>query len=71
MIENKDATKDERDVEAVGIIIIECLEPSTFLRKGVSLVSSWGSDVSNFVESTKSQSATEMLKVWIPYVKSN
>ncbi|QQK48371.1 Tyrosine-protein kinase, active site [Penicillium digitatum] len=27
MIENNDATKDERDVEAVGMIIIECLEP--------------------------------------------
>ncbi|KAG0161669.1 hypothetical protein PDIDSM_5302 [Penicillium digitatum] len=37
MIENNDATKDERDVEAVGMIIIECLEPSTFLRKGANL----------------------------------
>ncbi|KAJ5493675.1 hypothetical protein N7463_009762 [Penicillium fimorum] len=64
MLENKGISESQRDIEAVGGIIIECLEPSTFLRKGGSLISNdWGSDILNFVESTKSQSATKILKV--------
>lgn len=70
MLENKGISESQRDIEAVGGIIIECLEPSTFLRKGGSLISNdWGSDILNFVESTKSQSATKILKVQISNVR--
>jgi hypothetical protein len=41
------------DVQALGQIILECLEPSTFLKEGKSLLKDWHSHVSNFVESTK------------------
>lgn len=66
MLKNKEITERNPDVDALGMILIECLEPSTFLRKGASLTSDWGSGVPEFVELTKSQSAAMLLKVFFP-----
>lgn len=63
MLDNRDRTDSQGDVKAVGQIVLECLEPSTFLRKGISLVNTWPSQASDFVESTKSDSAKRVLKV--------
>lgn len=62
MLNNKDTRKAQDDIKAVGQIVLECLEPSTFLRGG-SLSKAWNSQVSNFMESTKSDSAQKLLKV--------
>ena len=67
MLANRDIRESQEDVKAVGQIILECLEPSTFLRKGSSLSNAWPTHVSDFVESTKSDSAQKLLKVWFPY----
>ena len=53
MLENRDTRDSQEDVQALGQIILECLEPSTFLKEGKSLLKDWHSHVSNFVESTK------------------
>jgi hypothetical protein len=67
MLSNRDLKDSQRDVEAVGHMVLECLEPSTFLRKGNSLVAkTWPSDVLDFVEATKTKSATEILQVRMP-----
>lgn len=64
MLENRDTRDSQEDVQALGQIIVECLEPSTFLKEGKSLLKDWHSHVSNFVESTKSDSAKKLMKVW-------
>ena len=54
----------QEDLKYVGKIILECLEPATFLKKESSLKSkSWESDVVGFVESTKCKSAQFLLQV--------
>lgn len=65
MIQNRHVREAQVDIQCVGRMIIECLEPSTFLRMGDSLTSDWVSDVAEFVECTKTQSATQLLKVRI------
>lgn len=62
MLNNKDTREAQDDIKAVGQIILECLEPSTFLRGG-SLSNSWNSQVSSFMELTKSDSVQKLLKV--------
>jgi len=39
MLQNNDIRDSQSDIESVGKMIIECLKPSTFLRKVGSLVS--------------------------------
>ena len=64
MLENRDTRDSQEDVQALGQIILECLEPSTFLKEGKSLLKDWQSHISNFVESTKLDSAKKLMKVW-------
>ncbi|KAE8399774.1 kinase-like protein [Aspergillus pseudonomiae] len=53
----------QADIRSVGRIIIECLEPSTFLENGDSLISdSWDPVLVKFLESTKSDSIQELLR---------
>lgn len=63
MLENTSINESQKDLEAIGNIIIECLEPITFLRDGRSLLSDWGSDVSDFVECTKTKPVEVIIKV--------
>lgn len=63
MLANKDTKESQSDVKAIGQIVLECLEPSTFLQNGCSLLNTWPHHVSHFVESTKSNSAQKLLKV--------
>lgn len=54
----------QNDIRSIGRIIIECLEPSTFLENGDSLISdSWDPVLIRFLESTKSGSIQELL--WV------
>ena len=54
----------QNDIHSVGRIIIECLEPSTFLENGDSLISDgWDPVLIRFLESTKSCSIQELLRV--------
>ncbi|KAE8156467.1 kinase-like protein [Aspergillus tamarii] len=53
----------QNDIHSVGRIIIECLEPSTFLENGDSLISDgWDPVLIRFLESTKSCSIQELLR---------
>ena len=64
MLFKRDSSDSQSDIEAVGQIILECLEPATFLRKGKSLLSNhWPPDLIDLVESTKSKSASALVKV--------
>lgn len=63
MLANEAIRESQSDIKAIGQIVLECLEPSTFLQKGYSLLNTWPPKVSHFVKSTKSDSAQELLKV--------
>ncbi|KAJ6115239.1 hypothetical protein N7486_001017 [Penicillium sp. IBT 16267x] len=61
MLENRDNKDSQSDLQALGEIIVECLEPRAFLR-GESLSDTWPPNVSEFVKLTKVQSAQKLLK---------
>jgi hypothetical protein len=64
MLDMRDNSESQSDIKAVGQIVLECLEPATFLRKGKSLLSNhWPPDLIDFVESTKFKSASALVKV--------
>ncbi|KAF3394007.1 hypothetical protein F1880_005511 [Penicillium rolfsii] len=63
MLQKSGSSVLQEDLKSMGKIIIECLEPATFLKQESSLKSkSWESDIVDFIESTKSKSAQFLLQ---------
>lgn len=64
MLQKSGSSDVQEDLKDVGKIILECLEPATFLKQESSLKSkSWEADIVDFVESTKCKSAQFLLQV--------
>lgn len=64
MLQKRGSREAQEDLKDMGKIVLECLEPDTFLHKGSFLKSqSWESVVVDFVESTKCKSAQFLLQV--------
>jgi hypothetical protein len=64
MLRQLDCKKSQEDARSLGQMVIECLEPTTFLRKGESLtLDSWDPMLSIFVNHTKSKSVHELIEV--------
>jgi tRNA1(Val) A37 N6-methylase TrmN6 len=64
MLQKSGSREVQEDLKDMGKIILECLEPATFLKQESSLKSkSWESDIVEFVESTKRKSAQFLLQV--------
>lgn len=60
-INHKEAQKD---VQSLGLIMLECLEPCTSLMKGDALVmDGWDPSLVKFQKSTKIKTAQELLQV--------
>ncbi|RJE18996.1 STYKc [Aspergillus sclerotialis] len=63
MLQNIGQDRAQNDIRSVGRMVIECLEPSTFYRKGESLtLGPWDPTLSKFVEHTKSWSIYDILQ---------
>ncbi|KAK6810694.1 hypothetical protein RU639_013498 [Aspergillus parasiticus] len=63
MLQEFSSKTAQNDIRSIGRIIIECLEPSTFLENGDSLISdTWDPVLIRFLESTKSGSIQELLR---------
>lgn len=64
MLKGIDRKEAQNDVRSLGQIIIECLEPSTSLGKGDTLVmNNWDSALVKFQISTKTKAAQDLLQV--------
>ncbi|KAF7594870.1 hypothetical protein BBP40_007904 [Aspergillus hancockii] len=61
MLRNSDMKRCQDDIRSVGRLVIECLEPITFMRKSDSLQGSWDPALVKFLESTETKQANELL----------
>ena len=63
MLKKMGREKAQGDVQSLGLIIVECLEPATALCKGDALTSgTWDAVLVEFQVSTKMKTARELLQ---------
>lgn len=66
MLQKIGQEKAQEDIRSVGRMVVECLEPSTFLKKGESLsLGPWDTALTKFVEHTKSKPIEVITKVTV------
>ena len=57
--------QSQTDIVGLGRIMIECLEPGTFIKQGEALENDWDAVLMDFQKSTNSMSASELLEVCV------
>lgn len=66
MLGKRDAKDSQNDIQAIGNMILECIDPKAFLQGGC-LSDKWPSNVSTFVDATKVDCAKKLSKVYITH----
>lgn len=63
MLEHRDNGSSQNDVQALGKMILECLEPNAVITRELVLPNTWPPNITEFLKMTSVDSAQKLLKV--------